>query len=375
MTRSKNCSGSASTSGSGRRSAATRVGGVGDGLPPGGLEVGGHVRVVGEERRGGADLGAHVADGALAGGRDGVGAGAEVLDDGAGAALHGEDLGDLEDDVLRARPAGELAGEVDADELGPADVEREAGHHVDGVGAADPDGHHAEAAGVGGVAVGADHHPAGEGVVLEHDLVDDARARLPEADAVAGRHRPEELVDLAVDVEGELEVEVGAGLGQDQVVAVDGARHRRLVEAGGHELQQRHLGGGVLHGDPVRVEVGVADAAVEPGVAGRAQVVEQDLLGEGERPAEALAAEGDPFGEPAVHAVDELDRGGRGDGHGGDSPACVLPLSRQDYTSDGTRSTSRSPPICGTGSPPVSSPPAATFRARPSSAEPTARAG
>ena len=34
--------------------------------------------------------------------RDGVGAGAEVLDDGAGAALDGEDLGDLEDHVLRA---------------------------------------------------------------------------------------------------------------------------------------------------------------------------------------------------------------------------------------------------------------------------------
>ena len=46
-----------------------------------------------------------------------------------------------------------------------------------------------EAAGVGRVAVGADHHPAREGVLLEHDLVDDAAARLPEADAVLGRHR------------------------------------------------------------------------------------------------------------------------------------------------------------------------------------------
>jgi hypothetical protein len=33
--------------------------------------------------------------------------------------------------------------------------------------------------------------------------------------------------------------------------------------AGGHELQQRHLGGGVLHGDAVGVEVVVAAAALE----------------------------------------------------------------------------------------------------------------
>ncbi len=83
-----------------------RVGGVGDGGAAGGLRGRRHAGVVGEQRGGGADLGAHVADGGLAGGGDAVGAGAEVLDDGAGAALHGEDAGDLEDDVLRgSRPS------------------------------------------------------------------------------------------------------------------------------------------------------------------------------------------------------------------------------------------------------------------------------
>ena len=228
-----------------------------------------------------------------------VGAGAEVLDDGAGAALHREDLGDLEDDVLRARPAAERAGEVDADELRPAHVEREAGHHVDGVGAADADGDHAEAAGVGGVAVGADHHPAGEGVVLEHDLVDDPAARLPEADAVLGRHRAEELVHLAVGVERELEVDLGAGLGLDEVVAVHGGRHRHPCEARGHELQQRHLGGGVLHGDAVGVEVVVACGPARASWLGVAEVVDEDLLGEREPAAEAVAPEGHPLGEAA----------------------------------------------------------------------------
>ena len=81
------------------------VGGVGDRLAAGRLEVLRHVGVVREQRRGGADLGAHVADRSLAGGRDGVGAGTVVLDDRPGAALDGEHPGDLEDDVLRARPA------------------------------------------------------------------------------------------------------------------------------------------------------------------------------------------------------------------------------------------------------------------------------
>ena len=59
-------------------------------------------------------------------------------------------------------------------------------------------------------------------------------------------------------------------------------------QAGGHELQQRHLRGGVLHGDPVGVEVGVAAAALELLALRVAEVVDQDLLGERERPAEAL---------------------------------------------------------------------------------------
>ena len=221
--------------------------------------------------------------------------------------------------------------------FGPADVEREAGHHVDGVGAADADGHHAEAPGVGGVAVGADHHPAREGVVLEHDLVDDARSRLPEADAVAGRHRPEELVDLAVAVEGELQVEVGAGLGQDEVVAVDRGRHRRLVETGGHELQQRHLGRGVLHGDPVRVEVGVADGrGPVPASSGERRWLSRTFSVKvrgrprRRRPRATRSARRSYTPRTSSIGVDDATAMAG-------LPTCVLSLSRQDYTSDGTQ--------------------------------------
>ena len=100
----------------------------------------------------------------------------------------------------------------------------------------------------------------------------------------------EEVVDLAVGVEGDLEVDVGADLGLDEVVAVDGGRHGHLGQAGGHELQQRHLGGGVLHGDAVGVEVGVGCGPARCPGSRVAEVVDEDLLGEGERPAEALAA-------------------------------------------------------------------------------------
>ena len=244
------------------------VGGVGDGLAPRRLQVHRHVVVVAEQAAGGADLGAHVADGGLAGGRDAVGAGSEVLDDRSGAALDGQHPGDLEDDVFRRRPAAERAGELDADHLRPADVEREAGHHVDGIGAADTDGNHAEPAGVGGVAVGADHHAAGERVVLEHDLVDDAAARPPEADAVLGADRSQEVVHLLVGVDGDAEVDAGADLGRDQVIAVHRAGHSRGGQAGGHELQQRHLRGGVLHGHAVGVEVVVRAAPLDGSAVG-----------------------------------------------------------------------------------------------------------
>ena len=94
----------------------------------------------------------------------------------------------VEDDVLRRGPARERAGEPHADQLRDARVVRPARHHVDRVGAADADRDHAEPARVRRVRVGADHHAAGERVVLEHDLVDDPAARLPEADAVLRRH-------------------------------------------------------------------------------------------------------------------------------------------------------------------------------------------
>ena len=193
--------------------------------------------------------------------------------------------------------------EAHADDLRPAHVEREPGHHVDGVSPADADGDHPEATGVGRVRVGADHHPAREGVVLQDDLMDDPAARAPEPDPVARRDGAQELVDLGVGVDRHAEIDRRPDLGLDQMVAV----HRRgsgdLGKPGGHELQQRHLGGGVLHRHTIGSEVGVALAAFEL-LAGRiGEVVDEDLLGERERTAEPLPPEGDAFGQRCVDTV------------------------------------------------------------------------
>ncbi len=153
----------------------------------GGVEIGLHAFVIGEDRGRRPELGAHVGDGGLAGAGDRLGSFAEVLDDAVGAALDGEDVEELENDVLGRRPAVERTREFDADHLGLENLPVETGHDIYRIGAADPARHHPETAGVGGVGVGAEHHPAGEGVVLEHDLVDDARSR---ASRSRGRNGP-----------------------------------------------------------------------------------------------------------------------------------------------------------------------------------------
>ena len=292
------------------------VGGVGDRLAAGRLQVLRHVVVVGEQRcRWRRSRRPCCRSCALPVAEMRVGAGAEVLDDRAGAALDGQHPGHLEDHVLRRRPSAERAGQPDADHLRPAHVEREAGHHVDGVGAADADRHHAEAAGVRGVAVGADHHPAGEGVVLEHDLVDDAAARAPEADAVLGADRAQEVVDLAVGVDRDAEVDA-----RRRPWPRSGGRSARcwappLRQAGGHELQQRHLRRGVLHGDAVGVEVGVARAALDRLVDGSprwlSRIFSARVSGRPNRsrPAARSAAR-------VVHALDQFDWRSCGDRHG-----------------------------------------------------------
>ena len=76
------------------------------------------------------------------------------------------------------------------------------------------------------------------------------------------------------------------------MIAVDGCRHRNLLLARLHELKERHLRCGVLHRHPVRAQLDVALAALDLGVGRGIEVAVEDLLGEGQRPAEPLAHRG-----------------------------------------------------------------------------------
>ena len=163
------------------------------------------------------------------------------------------------------------------------------------------------------MAVGADHHPAGERVLLEHDLVDDPRARLPEPDAVLRRHCAEELVHLRVGVERVFHVDLGADAGLDEVVAVHRRRHGDPRQPRGHELEEGHLRGGVLQRDAVGAVVGVVDAALEPDGVRVLGVREQHFLGVRERTPQTTSAHRHPFRVAAVDLFDECDgRGGPG---------------------------------------------------------------
>ena len=208
-------------------------------------------------------------------------AGAEVLDDGVGAAGDGELAREAEDDVLGCGPAAHLAGEMDADVSGVEQLPGQPSHDLDGIRAADADGARAEAAGVGCVGVGADDHCAGEGVVLEHDLVDYASAWAPEPRAELCGGGAEEGVDLVVLLDGLDEVDAALDAGLDEVVAVDGGGHGGGFAAGLHEVEHNGLAEDVLEGDAVGPEGELALALGELLALGVVEVSEEELVGEG----------------------------------------------------------------------------------------------
>ncbi len=157
------------------------------------------------------------------------------------------------------------------------------------------------------MAVGTDHHAAGEGVVLQHHLVDDARTGFPEADAVLVADALQEVEHLVALVERLLQILLRSHTRLDQVVAVYGAGHGHFGAAGGAELEQGHLRGGVLHGHAVGCEIHIIGAALVGGLRlAVPQVGVQDLLGVGERLAHHFASDGHTLRIAAVHRFDHV---------------------------------------------------------------------
>jgi hypothetical protein len=124
-------------------------------------------------------------------------------------------------------------------------------------------------------------HAQAEGsthVVLEDDLVDDARPWLPEADAVLGGAGREKVVHLLVDVNGALQILLAFRLRLDQMIAVNGGRDGDGRQAGGHELEERHLCGGVLACDAIRSQLEVGHATLDLGLVRVIQMAVNNLL-------------------------------------------------------------------------------------------------
>lgn len=202
----------------------------------GGLEIILHAEVVGEDGCGGTNFGAHVADGRHTGAADAVDARPEVFYNGSRASFHREDTSNLQDDVLRAGPSLELAGQLDSDHFGTLQLPWNVCHHVNRVGTTDADAQTAQSSAVGGVRIGTDHQQARERVILEDDLVNDTGAGVPEADAVFRASGLQEVVHLLVDVLRALQILLTAHLRLDQVIAVDCGGHGNLRQSCGRRF-------------------------------------------------------------------------------------------------------------------------------------------
>lgn len=152
--------------------------------------------------------------------------------------------------------------------------------------------------------VSADKETTGEGIVLEENLVNDTRAGAPETNVVLGASRGQEVVDLLVDIDSASQILGATGLGLNQMITVDGGRVGDGVHAGGHELEDGHLGGGVLTGDTIRSELEVRGTSLDLLAMGIIQMGVEDLLGIGQGAVETGADDLKVLGHLLV--VDEV---------------------------------------------------------------------
>ena len=238
------------------------------------LEVVDGLLVDREDRDGGAELGAHVADGGAVGQRQRRDAVAVELDELADHTVLAQHLGDGEHQVGRGRALGQVAVELEADHARDQHGDRLAEQRGLGLDAADAEAEDAQAVDHGGVRVGADAGVGvglqlavdltgedGAGQVLDVDLVDDAGARRDDLEVLERGLAPaQELVALAVALVLDLDVAL-EGLG--------GAE-----DLGDHGVVDDHLGG------RERVDLGRVATELGRGLAQGGQVDDAGHAGE-----------------------------------------------------------------------------------------------
>ncbi len=197
--------------------------------------------------------------------------------------------GDVKDHVLRRRPTVELAGQVHRDVPRIEHLPWQPGDDLDRVRAAHADRASTETTGIRRVRVGADDQFAGEGVIFQHHLMDDAGARPPEPQAVFGRGRAQEVIDFLVLGERFAQIRGALDPRLDQMVAMDRGRDRDLVAPGLHELEQTGLPQHILKNDAVGAQQQIAVAGLQLLVLRIVEMPEQDLVRQGQRLIEPAA--------------------------------------------------------------------------------------
>ena len=106
--------------------------------------------------------------------------------------------------------------------------------------------------------VGSDHHPSGECIILQYDLVNDSGAGLPEPDPVFIGNGRQEIIDFFIFTYRLGQVGLAFILCHDQVIAMHRTGYRYFFAAGGIKLKQGHLGGGILHRHAIRGEIHIS---------------------------------------------------------------------------------------------------------------------
>jgi hypothetical protein len=273
----------------------------------GGRKVLVHGLVEGEDGGGGSNLSTHVADGSHSSGGQSVDTRSGVFDDRTSSTLDSEDTSQLQDDVchsissrfqtsrgyikltLRSGPALELTSKLDTNDIRGLELPRKSSHDIDGVSTTDTDGSHTETTSVRSVGIRSNQETSRESVVLQDDLVNDTRARTPETKSVLGARRRQEVVHLLVDGLGSRQVLLTTDLGLNQVVAVHGRGGSDFRKSGAHELEDGHLGGGILASDTVRSQLQVGNSTLDVLSVGVVQVRVQNLLSVRQRPVKTRA--------------------------------------------------------------------------------------
>ena len=139
--------------------------------------------------------------------------------------------------------------------------------------------------------------------------MDDARAGLPETHSVLAGGGLQEVVDLAVLVEGVDGVRAALDPRLDQVVAMYGRGHCNPFPSGLHELEHGHLARHVLVCDAVGPEHEVAVSGRQLLALGVVQVAQEYLLGQVEGPSQLPPGHGQVGFNLLVCSLDEFRSG------------------------------------------------------------------